>query len=875
MLSPLIKYATRTLSVLAIAVVAFGPFGAVGQTLKAKAINVGDACDAGVAYPDSLPTKISGKWNGTNCVTDNGYVTPNSVSVTTDSKGNVVNTPGGILATTLNFAAQIIYAVGPGFASWVSSWSAYFLSFIVRLSLQGPIYGLDFLSAGWQLVLSVANMFFILILIRTAFVIMLRAETTRTMQTLAWVIAIALVVNFSFFFTRVIIDAGNILGVQFYNAVTVNAPMLGANSQTDATQTAAPSNTPATPDLTAGIANAIGAEKIIGMDSFNQISASLGGSSWSTFILLVVIFIFAAVIYWVLAIALLMVGLKFFLRIIGLWLVIVFSPLAFVAQTGAGTRQFFSQWLRTLLGLSMYPAVFLFMFMILNMFAGQLGNGLQNFLTNPNGQLQGAATATPNTYPLLVLIANVSIRMMFIITLLYVILKVSDWVIEQAGGFATTLVSRGATAIAGGGLRTAANLGAFAGRNTVGRVAYGAAQNATFKNFAARSGIGSALWRGTSALSRATYDVRNAPGASAAGSRIGVLARASDVNVGRGGTRNRVQSVEETAKRVQAQGEALSKASEKEVRTAGPEAARQAALGRQEAFVERKTSRNVSNLGIPSWGALKGASALRKSLEKARREDKALRRQAGEEEGKTDTNATKTSAAPGAAPSAPTPPPPMPAAPAQAVGRIIPPSDVAPNRLSDSERAARLAPTPPKTPAIPPTPAAPAARAAATHEPSAPVAPVQTAAPAPKSVPEPSRPRPLAPAAHGADSSGEMADIKSGVEQANRNIKKLMHQGTEVTHAPEMAVMPEALKRMIGGLKKEVSSLALEPTGPAFTIPAGHPANTEPHAANDNSPGLPPRPANDNYLPPKPPNDNFKAVPPTFAEEKREPPKAA
>ncbi len=590
--------------------------------------------------------------------------------------------------------AAMVYYIGPGFASWVASWSAYFFNFIVRISLLSPTYALAFLTLSWNLVLSLANMFFIFILIYAAFAIMLKAETARTMQTLAWVIAIALVVNFSFFFTRVVIDAGNILGVQFYNAVAFKP-----DGTPVAVLTTTGQNTPTTPDITAGLMNAMGVESLLGSKSFSNISQAVG-SDWSTLIALTVVFLFAAVMWWVIAVALLMVGLKFFLRVIGLWLILIASPLAFVAQTVVNTRHFFQQWLRSLVGLSMYPAVFLFMWWILNNFATQLAGGFNLLgLSSATSAAQTAQGAVDNgSYSLLTLIANVSIRMMFIITLIYVMLKVSDWVIEQAGGMATTLVSRGAAVIAGGGFRTAASFGAFAGRNGAGRLGYNFANSQTGQNLLANSrfGIGSSLWRGANALSRGTFDIRNAPGAGRGGRTLGVLSRTSDVNTGRASQKNRAGTVDEQAKRVQAEGEAL-KASEKEILEKGKEQALKDQNARIDTFIDRKEKPNASNLRMPSWGALKGSSALRKSLEKARKEAKALERAAGESDKNKKEKTEEATPTPSTATAKTTP---------TSSGLVGATSDVAKNSISDGQRAARFAPLTPPTRPVTPAPAA-------------------------------------------------------------------------------------------------------------------------------------------------------------------------
>lgn len=492
---------------LAILALAFGPFTAMLQTPVAQA--------------NAIDPSLEG---GQNVNLGTGKVSP------------APQPSSNALPESLS---MVIYYIGPGLAAWVASSVATFFNYIVKLTLQSNAYALDFLTLAWTLVLSLANMFFIFILVYTAFVIMLRAETVRTMQTLSWVIAIALLVNFSFFMTRVVIDSGNIVAVQFYNKIV---------DQNGGVSVQGNSNAQAPADITANIMKALGVEQLLGKDSFANTAVAAGTSPWGTFLVHSVIFIAAAIVLWILAMALLMAGIKFLVRTVGLWLVLIASPLAFVFKSLNNTQSFFDKWLRALIALSFYPAVFLLMFYVLNLFvqtlgAGASGTGLINNIFNSG--VEGNAT-------LITAIANVGIRMAFVVVMMYLILKVTDWIMEQSGGLANTLINRGSSALVGASIRTAGNVGALAGRNTAGRIAYNASQNGRLQNWASTSKIGNALWRSTVGLSRATYDVRNAPGSS-------VLKRAAskisnvDVNAGTASQKSFNTIVADKAKRIERQ----------------------------------------------------------------------------------------------------------------------------------------------------------------------------------------------------------------------------------------------------------------------------------------------------------------------------------
>lgn len=374
----------------------------------------------------------------------------------------------GLITLFTNCVAAMVYYIGPGLASNVAYIGAYFFSIVIQLSLNSTAYALDFLSKGWETVRDIANMTFIFILIYIAIMVMLEAETAGTIKTLAVVVMIALLVNFSFFFTRVAIDTGNILALQFYNAIPAG---LDSNNQ--------PVTLNGVKDLSASIMGAVQLQKLYGQDAFEKAKQSCGGTSNGSMCGLIVsslIYLSVAAMFWMLFFVFVQVGIKFLLRIVGLWFLLIASPLAFVARTMKQTEHFFHQWLRYLIEFSLYPAIFLFMFLILTKFTKDIltvngqGGSLMQATFNSSGD-GGVAGATG----IAAAIAAVAIRMGFVIALMYVALKVSDWVVKEGSGIASTVTGR----IGGGVLGTAK----LAGRYGPGWAAGAAYRNTLGGNF--------------------------------------------------------------------------------------------------------------------------------------------------------------------------------------------------------------------------------------------------------------------------------------------------------------------------------------------------------------------------------------------------------
>ena len=409
--------------------------------------------------------------------------------------------------------AAIVYAVGPGLASNVAYIGAYFFSIVIQLSLQSTAYALQFLSDGWTTVRDIANMAFIFILIYIALTVMLFAETTGTIKTLALVIVIALLVNFSFFFTRLAIDTGNILAIQFYNAIP-------SDQYIDSKGVTTPANINGVKDLSFSIMGAVQLQKLYGSDAFTKASNACSkdsSSQWCGLIVSTVVYVAVAAMFWMLFFAFLQVGIKFLLRIVGLWFLLIASPLAFVAKTIPKTAGYFDQWFKKLIEFSFYPAIFLFMFLILTGFTKQLmsadGKGGGTILDAAMNSAGAGATGIGAA------IATVGIRMGFVLALMYVALHVSDWVVTQGSALASK--------VTGWSAGKAVGTGAFAARLGIGGVGNMIANSDRLAN--SKNRVAQGLWQSGRFLSRRSFDARNIPGVSKGAGILG------GVDVGAGG----------------------------------------------------------------------------------------------------------------------------------------------------------------------------------------------------------------------------------------------------------------------------------------------------------------------------------------------------
>ncbi len=118
----------------------------------------------------------------------------------------------------LGVVAYVFFVTIPSF---ILNLTAYLFDFFTGLSISSGIYTSDFVNTIWVIVRDFANIFFILVLLYAAFETVLGIGHGGAKSIIVNVVIIALVVNFSLFFTKVVIDSGNIMAQIFYNKINV------------------------------------------------------------------------------------------------------------------------------------------------------------------------------------------------------------------------------------------------------------------------------------------------------------------------------------------------------------------------------------------------------------------------------------------------------------------------------------------------------------------------------------------------------------------------------------------------------------------------------------------------------------------------------
>lgn len=414
------------------------------------------------------------------------------------------------------YLSYFLYILSAG----ILALAGYIFDAVLTLSIDRTFINKDFVGSTWIILRDFSNMAFIFVLLYTGIQTMLGMGNWR--KTVIQVIVIALLINFSLFFTKVVIDAGNILAVGIYEAM--------GTVKIDKTHTKPAVGGIVERDLSSVLTAKFGPQTIL---------KEVGKTTNSPFLVFAV-FMLGGVVNILAAWAFFRVALMFIGRIIGFWFLMIVSPFAFISTTFP-KGNVFQKWLDNLLGLSFVAPVFLF-FLYLIMQVLTTGN-----ITSTLGKPSASSLAEFSFDVIFVPV----IMVIFIYMALDKAVSVSK---DMAGGFGKLGSDMGG-----------AIMGAAAAGAAVTGVGAVSALSSVGGKFAGRGGVLGAIGDASAKVGHAgrnlTFDARNIPIPLAGGT----LGSHTGTGTGRAGTfatskDEAVKHAEEKAKRAAEKPESIEQA---------------------------------------------------------------------------------------------------------------------------------------------------------------------------------------------------------------------------------------------------------------------------------------------------------------------------
>lgn len=128
-----------------------------------------------------------------------------------------------------NAPAEIFNSIKQGlafamltFSSWLLGIAGLFFDFVLTETVKNMaefVSQIGAIDVAWRVLRDIVNMAFIFILLYIAIATILRIEEYGARRLLARVILIALLINFSLFFTKAVVDVSNVLSAEFINGI--------------------------------------------------------------------------------------------------------------------------------------------------------------------------------------------------------------------------------------------------------------------------------------------------------------------------------------------------------------------------------------------------------------------------------------------------------------------------------------------------------------------------------------------------------------------------------------------------------------------------------------------------------------------------------
>ena len=279
---------------------------------------------------------------------------------------------------------QLTYGVFYALPSFLLFVCAYFFNSLIYITLSSELFADSaFIKTAWGVVRDLSNLFFILILLYIAIKIILDMGASDAKKMISKVIIVALLINFSMFFTGIVIDTSNILALVFYNKLQVDTK--DADETPREYQSASGER-----DVAGGMVTAFDATRLLTPEFFGQakgitVDQTITQGQSPTQLaaspsIVIGVTIIAGLIMFFAAYVFFVAGFAFIGRLVELWILIIASPFAFMSSIVpemAGIKDWgWKAWLHRLLTASFMASAFMFflyfIFLIL-----EKGNPLQ------------------------------------------------------------------------------------------------------------------------------------------------------------------------------------------------------------------------------------------------------------------------------------------------------------------------------------------------------------------------------------------------------------------------------------------------------------------------------------------------------------------
>lgn len=402
--------------------------------------------------------------------------------------------------------------------SWITGFAGAILDFVLTFTIvdmRVNVFGdgtpanpgITGINTAWKIIKDLMNIAFIFILLYESIKIIIGQGSVESVKRFVLGIVLAsLLINFSLFFTKVLIDASNIVTIGVYRSI-LSTPVTPPQ----------PGQPPRSNSIATILLNKLRLQTIYSTSNPDLSSNGIGGA--------LIFLIGSSTIFLITAFILFAITANFIIRYITLIILLVLSPIAYMGIALSAVQPYQKKWWESLKGQLIFAPVFMIMLMIVITLVSSTGfvsqanfsDLLLNTTTNPSTTTAGAnnsGAATASTT-----VSGLVLNFAVIIGLLIATLTVSKGLAkkgaDQIGAATSKLTGYAGGMFMGGAGRL--------GRGTIGRWGNNTANDEDLKDRAAKGDMRARLkLSAANKLATSSFDAR-------ATDTFGALAKAGGV----------------------------------------------------------------------------------------------------------------------------------------------------------------------------------------------------------------------------------------------------------------------------------------------------------------------------------------------------------
>ncbi len=364
-------------------------------------------------------------------------------------------------------------------SSWILSISGVLLNWVLDMTVVNMaknIEGITGINIAWSVIRDLSNMVFIFSLLYVAIGTILGVSGADWKKTLTSIVIAAVLINFSLFMTKVIVDASNIVTIGFYRQIV-------------------PAND--TVKLSDKIINSLRITTLYNPDVEGKLAKDFASSLGK----IAIVSIGSSIFMLITAFNFLSVSLMFIIRYVTIIFLLIFSPVAIMNSVLPQLGGTASKWWKQLSGQAIFAPLYMILtWVVLTIINSKGLTQCEQGIGSLSGAfvgISGSQVQSVGSCDSVALIFNFIIISAFMIATLTIAKGAS----EQAGGQAAALV--------GTALGFGASAAAYGSRRTLGKAGQMASESKWLKDRAKDSRIVMGTLQLADKTAKGTFDVRN------------------------------------------------------------------------------------------------------------------------------------------------------------------------------------------------------------------------------------------------------------------------------------------------------------------------------------------------------------------------------